>query len=714
MITIEEILDRISSYNPKATKVVLMKAYDFAREAHEGQTRKSGEPYLVHLLEVAKILAEMKMDVSSVVAALLHDTVEDTNVSVKEITEKFGQDIADIVDGVTKLSKLQFSNQEVRQAENYRKMILAMSKDIRVILVKLADRLHNMRTLQYMKESKQMRIAQETLDVYAPIAGRMGIQWIKEELEELSLKYLKPEVYKQIDLRLSRLTERKEEYKRKVSDILQKQLRPIIPEVSIKGRLKKSYSIYRKMIGQQITIDEIHDLLAFRILVPTLENCYEVLGSLHALWHPIQGRFKDYIAMPKDNNYQSLHTTVVCLEGERVEFQIRTFEMHEIAEKGIAAHWKYKEDGGIDTKDEAKFRWLRQLVEWQQELQDSLEFVDTMKLDLFNDEIYIFTPNGDVKRFSHGATPVDFAYSVHSDVGNHCSGAKANGRIVPLNYKLESGDTLEIITNKKQVPNKDWLNFVVTSKAKSHIRHFIRDQQRTKSIGIGKNIFEQECRKKGVSPAKIIKTEEFLQFLSDKNISGLEEFYSASAYGKVSVDDFLDEYTKEKDPNKTDKNNENIIQKIFRKVGAKNKHLILVDQYDDILVNFAKCCNPVKGDSIVGFITRGRGVTVHRTNCNRVLSTDLERRIDVDWNPGVEQQRPARLIAITEDKKGVLANITKVISEKGVNISKLLVKTNKDNIAYIFMDISVKDVDELYKVIKALDNVKGVVQVERE
>lgn len=713
MITVEKVIAELKTYNAQVDTQLVAKASEFASRAHEGQTRKSGEPYLIHLLEVAHILTEMRMDTSSVVAAILHDTVEDTSVTIEDIKREFGQEVAVIVDGVTKLSKLQFSNKEVRQAETYRKMILAMSEDIRVILVKLADRLHNMRTLQYMKETKQMSIAQETLDIYAPIAGRMGIQWIKEDLEDLSLKYLKPEVHNQIQLRISRLAEKNEIYLKRVKDILHKQIHPVIPQAKFSGRIKKAYSVYRKMIRQQITIEEVHDLLAFRILVPNVENCYEVLGSIHALWHPIQGRFKDYIAMPKDNNYQSLHTTVVCLEGERVEFQIRTFEMHEIAEMGIAAHWKYKEDGGIDTKDEAKFRWLRQLVEWQKDLNDSIEFVDTMKLDLFSDEIYIFTPGGDVKRFSHGATPVDFAYAVHSDVGNHCSGAKVNGRIVPLNHKLESGDAVEIITNKNQLPNKDWLNFVVTSKAKSHVRQFIREQQRHKSLALGKNIFEQECRKRQLNINKTLKLPELTHYLSDKKIVNLDDYYSSLAYGKITPEDFFENYLKTENAEKAQAGN-NIIQKLMNKVGPKSKNLILVDQYDDILVTFAKCCHPIKGDSIVGFITRGRGVTVHRTVCNRVLATEAERRVDVDWNQGVDQTRTAKIIATTEDKKGVLADMTKVISEKSVNISKLLVKTTRDNMAYIYMDVSVKDVNELLRVIKALENVKGVVQVERE
>ena len=666
---------------------------------------------MVHLLEVARILTQLRMDTASIMAAILHDTLEDTDVEKIDVARKFGQDVADIVDGVTKLSKLQFSNREVRQAENYRKMILAMSKDVRVVLVKLADRLHNMRTLQFMTEEKQLVISQETLDIYAPLAGRMGIQWIKEELEDLSLKFSKPEVYKLIVTRIEGIRKKREGYIHKVIDVLNNQLRPYISQVAIKGRIKKPYSIYLKMQRQQISLDEVHDLVAFRVLVGSVENCYEVLGNIHALWKPIQGRFKDYLAMPKENNYQSIHTTVLCVENERVEFQIRTFEMDEIAEKGIAAHWHYKEDGKLDTKDEAKFRWLRQLVEWQSELKDSLEFADTVKLDLFSDEIYVFTPKGDVQRFSFGATPVDFAYAIHSDVGHHCTGAKVNGRMVPLSYKLESGDTLEILTNKTHIPSKDWLEFVVTSKAKTHIRQFIRDQQRTKSVTIGKHLFEQELGKHGFNLNTVTKKDEFLQFLKEKKITGLEEFYTALAYGKVMAQDVVEKLTKQHDQAG---NEENVIKRIFKKVASKNKNLILVDGYEDILVTFAKCCAPVKGDSIIGFVTRGRGVTIHRLDCSKVLSTDAERRIEVAWNDKVEQERAAKIVILTEDKKGVLADLTRAISEKGVNIAKLLVKTTQDAMAYIFLDLNVKDVNELHRVMKAIENVRGVLRVERE
>lgn len=711
MITVDNIITHLKSYNKAADITMVKEAFDFAAKAHEGQKRKSGEPYLVHLLEVARILTQMHMDNASIVAAVLHDTIEDTDVKKQEIAKEFGQDVADIVDGVTKLSKLQFSNKEVRQAENYRKMIIAMSKDIRVILVKLADRLHNMRTLQYMTEERQIAIAEETLDIYAPIAGRMGIHWLKEELENLALKFSKAEIYKSIEQRIQGIKKKHEKYMQKVRDVLMRQIQPYVPNVEISGRIKKPYSIYLKMQRQQITIDEIHDLIAFRVNVPSIETCYEVLGNIHALWRPIHGRFKDYIALPKDNHYQSLHTTVMCLDNERVEFQIRTPEMHRIAEQGIAAHWHYKEDGRLDTKDEEKFRWLRQLVDWHRDLKDSLEFVDTVKLDLFSDEIYVFTPRGDVQSFSHGATAVDFAYAIHSDVGNHCMGARVNGRMVPLNALLENGDTVEIQTNKNQSPNKDWLDFVVTSKAKTHIRQFIRSQQREKSVMIGKSLFEQESLKHGLSLIKATKRDEFLQFLKDKKMMSLEDFYSAIAYGKVSPQDVFEKIVVEEKDKKT---SGGVIQKLIEKVTPKSKNLILVDEHDDILVNFAKCCTPVKGDSIIGFVTRGKGVTIHRTNCQKVLNVDPDRRLSVAWNNRVEQGRITRLVLLTEDKPGVLADITKTISEKNVNINKLLVKTTTDGMAYIFVDVKVKDVHELIKVMKALEHVRSIVRVERE
>ncbi|MCP5464394.1 MAG: bifunctional (p)ppGpp synthetase/guanosine-3',5'-bis(diphosphate) 3'-pyrophosphohydrolase [Deltaproteobacteria bacterium] len=478
--------------------------------------------------------------------------------------------------------------------------------------------------------------------------------------------------------------------------------------------MKKPIRFFRKMQRQEINLDDVHDLIAFRVLVDSIEQCYEVLGAIHSLWRPIQGRFKDYIAMPKGNSYQSLHTTVVCFDGERVEFQIRTFAMHEIAEKGIAAHWKYKEDGRLDTKDEEKFRWLRQLVDWQTELQDSLEFVDTFKMDLFEDEIFVFTPNGDLKTLCHHATPVDFAYAVHSDVGHRCAGARVNGRMVPLSQKLESGDTVEIITKSTQTPNKDWLDFVQSSKAKTHIRQYIRREQKEKSRVIGQNIFESASQKSKLKPAKVLKSEELQAYLKSKK-TNLEEFFTNIAYGKIDAREVIEELfhpdpVEEESPER----DENVIKKIFKKIGSRNKNLILVDKQDGILVTFGKCCNPVKGDAIIGFVTRGRGVAIHRTDCPRVFSIDPDRRMDVAWNDDTEQESLARIFVIAEDRKGMLAEITKTISERDVNIIKVWVKAQSDGVARISLDLSVKNIHELRSVVKSLEGIKHVLNVVRE
>jgi GTP diphosphokinase / guanosine-3',5'-bis(diphosphate) 3'-diphosphatase len=715
MITIDEIINAVSDYNSQAPVDEITKAFEFAANAHAGQKRKSGEPYLIHPLEVAKILTQLKMDNASIIAAILHDTIEDTEASHEDVEKIFGPEVAEIVDGVTKISKIKFTTQEDRQAENYRKMIIAMSNDIRVIMVKLADRVNNMRTLQFMPEEKQVRISQETLDIYAPIAGRMGIYQIKEELEELSLKFLKPQIFKQITTTVSRLEKMRETYMKKVTNTVTKSLEHLLNKVDISGRIKRPYSVYRKMQAQQIELEDVHDLMAFRVLVANIEQCYEVLGLIHSLWKPIQGRFKDYIAMPKANSYQSLHTTVMCFETERVEFQIRSFEMHEIAEKGIAAHWQYKEDGHLDTKDEAKFRWLRHLMDWQTELNDSLEFVDTFKLDLFEDEIFVFTPNGDIKNLPHKATPVDFAFAIHSDVGEKCAGARVNGRIVPLTHHLESGDTVEIITQKNRVPSKDWLDFVATPKAKTKIRNFIRKQQRDKSIVIGRNLFDSACQKFKVALNKTLKNPDFKEYLKNKGFNSPEDLYQSLAYARLSPKEVLNiVYPKESnDPNK-DGDDDNVIKKIFHKISARNKNIILVDNMDDILVVFGKCCSPVRGDSIIGYVTRGRGVAIHRTDCPKMLNIDPERRLHVQWNAKAMQDSLARIAIISEDRKGMLAEITKIISEKNVNITKVLVKTLENGTARISFDLNVKDVPQLRHVMATIESIKYVLKVMRE
>ncbi len=719
MITIDEILESVTEYNPQADILLIKKSFEFSAKAHAGQKRKSGEPYLIHPLEVAKILTVLKMDIASIVSAILHDTIEDTIATKEDIEKGFGTEIADIVDGVTKISKIQFSTQHDRQAENYRKMILAMSKDIRVIMVKLADRLNNMRTLQFMSESKQVQISQETLDIYAPIAGRMGIYWIKEELEELALKFLKPDVFQQIQARTSRFAKNRETYITRVIATVRENLsESTIQNCDITGRIKKPYSIYRKMQNSEVSLDGIHDLIAFRIHVDSIEQCYEALGLIHSLWKPIQGRFKDYIAMPKANNYQSLHTTVMCFDGERVEFQIRTHEMHEIAEKGIAAHWKYKSDGGIDTKDEAKFNWLRQLVDWQKELSDSIDFVDTVKMDLFEDEIFVFTPKGEIKRLNQNATPVDFAYAIHSAVGHQCAGARVNNRLVPLSYRLESGDTVEIVTNKSQKPNKDWLDFVTTSKAITHVRQFIRQEQREKSLLVGKSLLESATMRRKISLSNFLKSPEFQKLLQDEKYDDLDSFYIDLAFGRLNAREVIERIfpaTPASDNQSETPNANSVVSRLISKVTGRNKNLVLVDQQGDVLVSFGKCCSPVKGDAIIGYVTRGRGIAVHRIDCPRLLNIDPDLRVAVDWNRQSDQISIARLMIVTEDRKGILADVTKAISEKNVNISKVVVNTrDQAGVARLLFDICVHDLDELRRVIIAIEKLKSVVKVIRQ
>lgn len=714
MLKLDDVIEKIVAYNPRADVDLIKKSYVFSAKAHAGQLRKGGEPFVTHPLEVAHILAEMKLDVPSIIAAILHDTLEDTLATRSEVSALFGEDIASLVDGLTKLSKIQFHTQEERQAENFRKMILAMSRDIRVILIKLADRLHNLRTLQFMPEEKQMRIAQETLDIYAPLANRLGIQWIKVQLEDFSFRFLKANLYRQMEKKISRLKKNREEYMARVEKEVRKHFGPAIPHFEIVGRMKHIFGIYQKMERQNITFEQVHDLLAFRILTDTVEECYEALGLLHSLWKPVPGRFKDYIAMPKSNNYQSVHTTLICLDGERVEFQIRTYAMHEINEKGIASHWKYKEGGPIDMKDEETFRWLRQLVDWQNELKDSIEFLDTVKVDLFSSEIYVFTPKGDVRALPHGATPVDFAYSIHSDVGNRCAGAKVNGRIVSLSTPLHSGDEVEILTNPHSHPSKDWLKLAFSSRAKARIRQYIKQEQREKSRTLGKNIFEQECAKRGLIPADVRGSDLFKQYLEKKGITGEALFYPAVAYGKVSLATLLTPMTAGMEKSGAVSTDEGIIKKMFRKVTQRTKNIVSVDGVDDLLIAFGKCCLPIQGDPIVGFVTRGRGVTLHRVDCPKVPAIDPERRVDAVWNTSMEILRTARLRITCEDKPGMLAGITQNISEKKVNITRALVRTTKDKKAIIFMDVSVSHIQELHGVIKAVEGISGVIAVERE
>ncbi len=723
MLRLNDILDRVASYHPDPDLDLIKKAYVYSAKVHQGQIRKTGEPYLIHPLEVAGLLAEMKLDESSVVTGLLHDTIEDTLATKEEIAELFGGDIADLVDGVTKLSKFSAANtQEEKQAENFRKMVVAMAKDIRVLLVKLADRTHNMRTLGVMKPESQERIARETLDIYAPLANRLGIQWIKSELEELSFRYLHPQEWADLSEKISALTREKEKFVAEVVDVIRRKLEESGVEAQVSGRVKHGYSVWRKMHQLDLDFDLIQDVIGFRVIVGTVAQCYEALGIIHSLWKPVPGRFKDYIAIPKPNLYQSLHTTVVGPRGERIEVQIRTAEMHRIAEEGVAAHWAYKEKGRdgkgqeLSAKDAKEFGWLRQLVEWQRDLADPREFLETVKVDLFSDEVFVFTPKGAVKSLPLGATPVDFAYSIHSEVGAHTVGAKVNGKLVPLRHKLKNGDTVEILTSPHSHPSKDWLTFVKTSRAQARIRQFIRQAEHQRSIEIGREILDREARRFGMTLAKLQKGGELEKAASSLGYRGGDDAIAAIGYGKVAPFDILKKILPEDrlaqahapEPAPTSR-----LTEIFRKVARRpSTGGVRISGIDDVLVRYGKCCNPLPGDPVVGFITRGRGVTVHTSACDKVLGVDPERRVDVAWDVRGDLKRPVSLRVISADRPGLLARISQAFGEAGVNISQATVRTNDDR-AVIDCEVSVGGLEQLKAVMRAIEGIDGVHSVER-
>lgn len=714
MIRLHDILDMVSAYNPDADLDLIKKAYVFAAKAHQGQTRRSGEPYLIHPMEVAGILARMKLDVPSIATALLHDTVEDTVATLEEIESLFGTEVKNLVDGVTKLSKIQFVTSQEHQAENFRKMIMAMAKDIRVILVKLADRVHNMRTLSHMPEMRQMAIAQETADIYAPIANRLGIQEMKIELEDLALKYLKPDIFTMIDEQVEERKGQREKFIAEIKTVVGGKMKEHNVECEITGRLKHYHSIWRKMEAQHIPFDQVHDIVAFRIVVDSIQQCYEALGVIHALWRPVPGRFKDYVAMPKGNSYQSLHTTVIALHGERVEFQIRTRQMHDIAEHGIAAHWKYKEGRLIEDKDEMKFKWIRKLLEWQSELSDPAEFLDTVKLDLFADDVYVFSPKGQLLEFPRGSTPLDFAYSIHTDLGHSCIGAKVNGKIVPLRYQLRSGDSIEILRGKKKQPHKDWLDFVATSRAKAKIRQFLRSEEHEKSASIGKELLDKTCSRYGLGVNNVLKSRELSEYAKNSSYDSPEAILAAIGYGKISpmqiVSLFIshEKLHPEDKPDKT----ESVLGRIVKKL-KRPKGLVKVGGMGDMLVGFGKCCNPIPGDQITGFVTRGRGVSVHVSDCPKILGQDPERLINVEWDMSNQATRIARIKVVCMDRPGMLAKMTEAITNEGGNIAGAQIHVNEDQTATNSFDVDIKDLAQLRHVIKALERVKGIISVER-
>ncbi|MCX7857720.1 MAG: bifunctional (p)ppGpp synthetase/guanosine-3',5'-bis(diphosphate) 3'-pyrophosphohydrolase [Deltaproteobacteria bacterium] len=706
MVRINDILEEVQKYNPQADTDLLKKAYIFSAQAHRGKTRLSGEPYLIHPLEVAYILAKMNLDIPSVIAGLLHDTLEDTDTKKEDLERHFGSEIASLVDGVTKISKISVKPNEDTRAETLRKMILAMGKDLRVVLIKLADRYHNMRTLNFMPWEKQVEIAKETLEIYAPIAHRLGIEWLKAELEDLAFKYLYPKEYRYIATKLQKTRKEREAYVNEVVTVLKEKFDQYKLEAEIQGRAKHIYSIYRKMQQENKDIDEIYDLLAFRVIVKSVKECYLALGLIHSFFKPIPGKFTDYIAMPKSNMYQSLHTKVIGLHGEKIEIQIRTKEMHRIAEEGIAAHWKYKEGKVFDPKEEKVFSWLRRMIESISELKDGKEIMEALKIDLFPDEIYVFTPKGDVKELPKDATPIDFAYSIHTELGHHCIGAKVNGRLVPLKYKLKSGDTVEIITSPSQTPSKDWLNFVKTSRAKTKIRQFLKARQREQSMELGKELLEKECTKRGISLSKIIKIGDLKDIAREFGFETIDELFAAVGYGLYTPLQVLGRFIPESEKPSS-------LKGLVRGMTKAGEAPVKVKGIDGVVVRFARCCNPIPGDRIFGFITRGRGLTIHSEDCPNTHSYDEQRRIEVVWDSAEGKTYPVKLRVYGMDRKGLLSDISTVISTNKVNILNAWTTTYPDKTAVGVYEVEIENLSQLNRMIKSIMKVKGVKGVER-
>jgi GTP diphosphokinase / guanosine-3',5'-bis(diphosphate) 3'-diphosphatase len=712
MIRISDILDKIYDYNPDANLDLIDRAYVYSAKVHEGQMRLSGEPYLSHPLEVAGILADMNLDVVSVAAGLLHDVIEDTHATEQDVEEMFGPEVKHIVSGVTKLSTLTFASDQARQAENIRKMLLAMADDIRVILIKLADRVHNMRTLQYHKnEGKQRKIAQETIDIYAPIAARLGIYWVKNELENIAFQYLHAEEFERIKQLVAKDKAEREHYIETVKAFIQLKMDENQLPSEVLGRYKHYYSIYQKMQQQNLTFEEVYDIIAFRIILETIPQCYEALGLVHSLWKPIAKKFKDYIGMPKPNMYQSLHTTVIGPYGERIEIQIRSREMDRVAKSGIAAHWSYKEGRSADHKIAETFAWVQQLVENQAHIKDPDEFLENVRIDLFPDEIYVFTPQGDIKSLPKGATPVDFAYLIHSEVGQQCVGAKADGRMVPLKYQLQTGESVEIITQKGHQPSKDWLGFVKTVKARSRIRQWIKTQEKERSFQLGREMCEKAFRKYRLNFNALVKTEQMQKVVESFGFKSADDLITSIGYGKITPLQVVRKVVPKSEE-------ESLPAALSGKAGeaARKKKIssgVMVKGVEDILVRFGKCCQPVPGDNIIGFITRGFGVTIHRSGCVNVAKTNPERLIEVEWAQSTKEAFPVKIMIRALDRLGLLADVAASISKCGANILSASSETDEDKVVSSFFTLAVENIEQLDQVLASLRNIRQVQEVHR-
>ncbi len=722
MLRFNDIADRLLDYNSQVDLERLQRAYVFTAKVHDGQERLSGEPYLIHPLEVAGILLELRVDEDTIIAGLLHDTLEDTLTTRDEIERLFGPRVAFLVEGVTKIARIEFKSAREQQAENFRKMLIAMSEDIRILMIKLSDRLHNMRTIVHMKEDARRRIAQETMDIYVPLAHRLGVYWMKQELEDLAFHTLEPDAAEELEAQLLISRDEREVYIEDVIRMISAKLAEVDLRCEVQGRVKDISSIHAKMKSQDLELEQIYDAIGFRIVVEGgIGNCYAVLGQIHSVWAPVPGRFKDYIALPKANGYRSLHTTVIGEYGERMEVQIRTVEMHRDAELGIAAHWKYKGGNLEPDRDDSKFDWLRQLVKWQKEISDPHEFLDAVKLDLFPDEVFVFTPTGEVINLSSGATPVDFAYAIHSEIGSHCAGSKVNGRLVPLRHRLKDGDTVEIITSPSQAPKKEWLEFAASSKARNQIRHSIRQVGKTRAIALGRDILGRELRRNDLTLSKVQENGSLSRY-ADREFGGRtdDELFAAISYGKIAATVLVRKLMgHDEKPVSETSVAANVVPKRLRRLFQRERRRSLsgvrVSGTPDVLVRFAGCCEPLPGDEIIGFVTRGRGVTVHARGCVKVFALDPERRIDTEWDAAASVRRAIAIRVMARDESGILAKITNTISAAGINIGSAKIATNETTgkAAELVFELWVENVSTLTGVMREIRKVKGVRSVER-
>ncbi|PHS36235.1 MAG: (p)ppGpp synthetase [Alkaliphilus sp.] len=725
---LENLIAMIEEYNPQCDVELIIKAYNFAESAHVGQYRKSGEKYFIHPVEVAKILIELKLDSITIAAALLHDILEDTDYSYKKLEEEFGKETVELVEGVTKLTRFSFQSKEEHQAENLRKMFVAMAKDIRIILIKLADRLHNMRTLQYQSEEKKKEKAIETLEIYAPIAHRLGISTMKWELEDICLKYIDPKAYLELVEKVAFKKKERDKYINEVIEIISSKIEDFNLKGTIYGRSKHFYSIYRKMKYRGKEFDEILDFFAVRVIVDSIKECYGVLGIVHTLWKPIPGRFKDYIAMPKPNMYQSIHTTVIGPNGDPVEIQIRTKEMHQIAEYGIAAHWKYKEGSTSSSEDELnnKLTWLAQMRELGEESDDPREFMESLKVDLLTNEVYVFTPKGEVINLPTGSTPIDFAYKIHSAVGNKCVGAKIDGRIVPLTYKLKNGNIVRILTSaNSNGPSRDWLKIVKSSQAKNKIKQFFKKERREENVEKGQEILDREIKRQGLHMNEKQKSKVLATIGKRHGLTTEQDLYAAIGYGGIALTQVMpkiNEFVKKEMPKKDHiielqgaTKQEKIQSETVKKDKSKQKEFIKVKGIDNIMVRFSKCCNPVPGDKISGFITRGRGVSIHRDDCLNIIENDdvIDRLIEVEWVIGEEISLQAEIQILAEDKNGLLVDITKILTELKIEMLSIYARTNKNKEAILNLVVKIDNVKKLEKLMQKIKNIKEVLDVKR-